>query len=91
MKSAPSVLAGALVAAVPFPLWAQAVSQPSDLVRLSVDDLLKIEVTSPGKKEQPVEDVAAAIFVITQDDIQRSGCMPGTRRNSSGRDRRSRK
>ena len=34
---------------------------------------MDIEITSASRKEQPAGDVAAAIFVITRDDIRRSG------------------
>jgi iron complex outermembrane receptor protein len=46
---------------------------PSDLMELSLEELLNIEVTSAGKKVQKLSDVAAAVFVITQDDIRRAG------------------
>lgn len=48
-------------------------SPPPDLAHLSIEDLMKIEITSAGRKEQRVSDVAAAVYVITQDDIQHSG------------------
>lgn len=44
-----------------------------DLSKLSIDDLMNIEVTSVSKKMQKMSKVAAAIFVITQEDIRRSG------------------
>jgi len=34
---------------------------------------MNVEVTSVAKKEQRVAETAAAIFVITQEDIRRSG------------------
>ena len=34
---------------------------------------MNIEVTSVSKKEQKMSQAAAAIFVITQEDIRRSG------------------
>src|ERR1700738_1783479 len=43
-----------------------------DLASLSVDDLMNIEVTSVALKAQKGSDTAAAVFVITQDDIRRS-------------------
>ncbi|MBC7839186.1 MAG: TonB-dependent receptor [Nitrospiraceae bacterium] len=43
------------------------------LMELSIEDLMSIEVTSLSKKPQKLSDAAAAIFVITQDDIRRSG------------------
>jgi iron complex outermembrane recepter protein len=48
-------------------------TRPTDLAQLSIEDLMKIEITSASRKEQPVEDAAAAVFVITQEDIRRSG------------------
>lgn len=44
-----------------------------DLSNLAVDDLLNVSVVSVARKEQKVADTAAAVFVITQDDIRRSG------------------
>jgi iron complex outermembrane receptor protein len=34
---------------------------------------MSIEITSAGKKAQKLSDVAAAVFVLTQEDLQRSG------------------
>jgi len=44
-----------------------------DVLELSLEDLLDIEVTSVSKKAQSLSDTAAAIFVITNDDLRRSG------------------
>lgn len=46
---------------------------PADLTELSLEELMNVEVTSVSKKGQPLSHSAAAIFVITQDDIRRSG------------------
>ena len=43
------------------------------LMKLSLEQLIDVEVTSVSKKEQRVADTAAAIFVISQEDIRRSG------------------
>ncbi|OGP69341.1 MAG: TonB-dependent receptor [Deltaproteobacteria bacterium RBG_13_47_9] len=51
--------------------WAY--ENPTDLTELAIEDLMKIEITSVSKKQQKVFDAAAAIFVITQEDIRRSG------------------
>src|SRR6266545_35396 len=51
-------------------------SQPDplhQLKQLSLEQLMNIEVTSVAKKEQKVGETAAAIFVITQEEIRRSG------------------
>jgi iron complex outermembrane receptor protein len=59
------------LAAVPSPGLAQSGAQ--DLGQASIEELMNIEVTSASRKEQRAGDVAAAVFVITQDDIRRSG------------------
>jgi iron complex outermembrane recepter protein len=54
-----------------FPVWSQ--SKPIDLTDRSLEDLMNVEVTSVSKKEQKLSQVAAAVFVISQEDIRRSG------------------
>src|SRR5689334_23682585 len=44
-----------------------------DIARMSIEDLMNMEVTSVSKRTQRVADAAAAVFVITQEDIRRSG------------------
>jgi iron complex outermembrane receptor protein len=44
-----------------------------DFLDLPLEDLLSIEVTSVAKKKQRLSEVAAAVFVITREDIRRSG------------------
>src|SRR6266852_3210361 len=44
----------------------------SDLTKLSLEDLMNLQVTSVSKKDQKISQAAAAIFVITQEDIRRS-------------------
>ena len=46
---------------------------PEKLSSMSIEDLLNVEVTSVSKTQQKISDTAAAIYVITQEDIQRSG------------------
>jgi len=45
----------------------------SDLTRLSIEELAEIEISSVSKKAEPLSDAAAAVYVITNDDIRRSG------------------
>ncbi|MEW8024963.1 MAG: TonB-dependent receptor [Candidatus Thiodiazotropha sp.] len=40
---------------------------------LSLEDLLSVEVTSASKKKQRLNEVASAVYVITNADIRRSG------------------
>jgi iron complex outermembrane recepter protein len=44
-----------------------------DLIKTDLADLMSMEVTSVSKKEQKLSKVPAAIYVINQDDIRRSG------------------
>lgn len=43
------------------------------LIDLGLEDLLALEVESVSKKKERAWDVAAAIYVITREDIERSG------------------
>ena len=54
-----------------FPTWPQ--SRPTDLADRSLEELMNIEVTSVSKKQQSISHTASAIFVITQEEIRRSG------------------
>jgi len=44
-----------------------------DVTTMSLEDLMNLQVTSVSKRTQKVADAAAAIFVITQEDIRRMG------------------
>src|SRR6266404_7407005 len=46
---------------------------PADLADASLEELMNIQVTSVSKKEQKLGKAGAAIYVITQEDIRRSG------------------
>ncbi len=45
----------------------------SDLSQVSLEDLMNIKVTSVSKTDQKMSQAAAAIFVISGEDIRRSG------------------
>ncbi|HYL73626.1 MAG TPA: TonB-dependent receptor plug domain-containing protein, partial [Bryobacteraceae bacterium] len=49
-------------------------SQP-DLTEASLEQLMNVQVTSVSKKEQKLARTAAAVFVISQEDIRRSGAI----------------
>lgn len=51
----------------------QSTNQNADLTALSLEQLMDIEITSLGKKPENLSDVAAAAYVITSEDINRSG------------------
>lgn len=56
-----------------FSYISQAFSDQNELLNLSVEDLLNVEVTSVAKKAKSLNDSPAAIYVISQDDIKRIG------------------
>ncbi len=51
---------------------AAAGAEPS-IADMSLEDLLKIKITTASRKAQSLDDVPAAVFVITGEDIRRSG------------------
>src|SRR4051812_19519098 len=54
---------------------AAAAQQPPDQAfsNLSIEELSRIDVTSVSKHAEPVAEAAAAVTVITQDDLRRAG------------------
>ena len=50
-------------------------AQAPDLTQKSLEDLMSIEVTSVSRKEQKTSQAAAAVFVISREDIRRSGAL----------------
>ena len=48
-------------------------SPVEDFTELSLEELMNVEITSVSKKKEKLSGAAAAVFVITQDDIRRSG------------------
>jgi iron complex outermembrane receptor protein len=70
-KASRAVVHAALLLWLAAPAWPQ--DKPADLSDRSLEDLMNIEVTSVSKKEQKLSQVAAAIFVISAEDIRRSG------------------
>jgi iron complex outermembrane receptor protein len=67
-------------------VWGQSSQVTPDVTAMSVEDLMNMQVTSVSKRTQKVADAAAAVFVITQEDIQRSGArnIPETLRMVPG-------
>jgi iron complex outermembrane receptor protein len=52
---------------------AETEGKPSDLTELSLEELMNVEVTSVSKKPERRWEAPAALYVITQEDIRRSG------------------
>jgi iron complex outermembrane recepter protein len=62
---------GAIVVPTP-PAFANA-DQLAQLKRMSVDELLDVEVTSVSRREEDLRKAAAAVAVLTNEDLRRSG------------------
>jgi iron complex outermembrane recepter protein len=67
----PFAFLGLILALLALPAMAQ--QKRVDLANESLQDLMNIEVTSVSKREQKLSQTASAVFVITQEDIRRSG------------------
>ena len=48
-------------------------AEPRDLTELSLEDLLNVEVTTVSRKEERLSRTASAVYVITAEEIRRSG------------------
>ena len=61
-------------------------SQTDDLSHYSIEELVHLNVTSVSKKAEKASEVAAALSVITGEDIRRSGatCVPEALRLAPG-------
>ena len=75
MKVRKLILIAVVSASSSVPAQAQVSSSESapTLRQLSLEDLGKIDVTSASRHAEPVGEAAAAVTVITQDDIRRAG------------------
>jgi iron complex outermembrane receptor protein len=73
VRTALRFLLCSLILTVSLPDEAESQTAPLDLGLATLEELMDIRVTSVARKSQRAEDVAAAIHVITQDDIRRSG------------------
>lgn len=51
----------------------QAPEAPTELTGLSLEELMGVEVSSAARKPQSLADTASAVFVISAEDIRRSG------------------
>ncbi|HEX4599324.1 MAG TPA: hypothetical protein VH278_16160, partial [Burkholderiaceae bacterium] len=52
---------------------ASAETDAGSLADLSLEELGNIQITSVSKRAERLSDAAASVFVITADDIRRSG------------------
>ena len=83
----PSLLAGVIACLLsPITFVSDVKAEELDYFDLPLEQLLNAEIVSVSRKEEKVSDAAAAIFVIDQEDIQRSGVttVPGALRMVPG-------
>ena len=50
-------------------------AQPQDLKKLSIEELAQIDVTSVSRRAEPLANTAAAVSVISSEDVRRSGAV----------------
>lgn len=50
-----------------------AAKPPDNVLEMSLEELMDVEITSVSKKKQKVSEAPAAIFVISHEDLRRSG------------------
>lgn len=73
MRSALLACAGILSLSLAGPGSARAADPPHSLADESLEELMNIKVVSVGKKAESLKTTAASVFVITAEDIRRSG------------------
>lgn len=56
-----------------FPFYSYADNSDQDFTDIDFDELMKIEVTSVSKKNEKLSEAAAAIYVVTEEEIRRTG------------------
>lgn len=66
-------VAGILIGIAMPAAWGSNSPESSDLFTLSLEQLTQVQVSSVSRHDQPLFDTAAAVFVVTRDDIRRSG------------------
>jgi iron complex outermembrane receptor protein len=54
------------------PTWSWGISD-ADLLSLSLEELIEVEVSSVGRKLQRVSEAPSAVYVISKEEIRRSG------------------
>lgn len=69
----PRLLAAILLSGLSGMIAAQSNPTADQLMSLSLEELMDVKVTSVSRRPQKLSEVASAVFVITQDDIRRSG------------------
>jgi iron complex outermembrane receptor protein len=69
----PQIGAFGLLVSLALPALATTAQYPADFAELSIEELANIQVTSVSKRPERLLEAAASVYVITSDDIRRSG------------------
>jgi len=72
-STAPRLAALAALCAAAGGYAGAAAAEPAELLDLSIEELANLRITSASRIEESLHDTPAAVFVITADDIRRSG------------------
>ena len=72
-RTLPFALLAGLVLTMPARAARTRPTTVEDLARLSLEELATVEVTSVSRRPEPLAQAPAAVYVITDDDIRRSG------------------
>jgi iron complex outermembrane receptor protein len=62
-----------LALAGPTQVFAQPAGDSLDLAFATLEELLNLKITSASRREQPISETSAAVYVMTSDAIRRSG------------------
>lgn len=73
IRFATSLIAFAVVLTLSANASAATIQSDDELFDLSLSELLSLQITTASRKAEHVSQAAAAVFVITQEDIRRSG------------------
>jgi iron complex outermembrane receptor protein len=74
-RLAAAALAGLLATPAPAQLMADASDPLTQLSRMSLEELARVEVTSVSKSAQSLSSAPASIYVITHEEIHRAGVL----------------
>jgi iron complex outermembrane recepter protein len=66
-------LCSSLVAAAAAPAGALELAAVEELRRLSLEELVNLEITTVSRRPELLQDAAASVYVITSEEIRRSG------------------
>jgi len=72
----PLIICGLFLSGFTLPLLGQqksATKDSRDFDKMDLQELLQMEVSSVSKKSESLQDAAASVYVITSEDIRRSG------------------